>query len=450
MKRCKFFLNILIAGVLASNLGAQLDTIKQNAHLVIFVHGTLKPAQFSFSSLIQVMRDNVNNTFYSKAAQYMRQDPELYFTQAIQERGLKKIDTSLHSPLTTARTIALMYNLQFKQLGKKTKDIFYYTFGWNGLLSATQRYKEAEFFYKELLVLLDQFKGKNITPTIEIIAYSHGANVVFYLPAVRNNNPSYKNNTFQIDKIVALATPIQSETDHLTADHLFKKIYHLYSTEDNIQVMDIFSSQQFFSRRKFASRQHFIVPEHLQQIRIRTTKDIKWRYKATDLKEPHEILSNHKVKLIHKDPGHTEMWNFNWRDCCYWYRNNFPLNPMPVMAFIPTIINAVDKYPAEKHLTFDYAPTENGILLKNKKTKIKKTLGFLTPNIQKDLWNLASKYEPPNTSSEYLKKRVALAMQKAKNDLQINKKYHKPRSRAIAHYMKLIPKEKKIRLARSY
>jgi hypothetical protein len=436
VKHAIFFLKVFIISCFIQQLCAK-EAQEQNAEMFVLVHGTIKPAEFSFSSVMKIMRDKVDNTLYSLAASYIRQDPTFYNVQAMQERGLVKIDITPQSRRSNAaHIVGSMYDLQLEQLDKKFETNLYYTLGWNGLLSDSKRYEEAEFFHEELNKELERLAQKEIYPSITVIAYSHGANVVLYLPAARDNNPSFQEKPFIIDKLVLLAAPIQKETDYFSADPLFKAIYNIYSTEDNIQILDLFSSQQFFSKRKFTQRRGFKVPKKIRQIRMRVTKDIKWRHKAKELNAPHEILTYPGIKLVHKDPGHTEMWNFQWG--AYWYRDSFPLKPLPVMTIIPTILDAVDKHPDQKHLTFDYAPTENGLLLQNKKTRFKKAFAFMTSEKQKSLWQLALDYKPENSSIEAQQRQVALALKKAQENLLKTHQYKKPHNKALAHYMKQI------------
>lgn len=405
----------------------------QNARMTIFVHGTVKPAEFSFSSLIKIMRDSVDNSLYSRAAYHIRNNPISFQGQAMQGLGLQKIDLSPEAPHNTARTIAFMYDLQHKELGTNFTQELYYTFGWNGLLSISKRFEEAQNFYKELKKELQRLQQKGINPEINIIAYSHGGNVTLYLPSVREQYEEYQNDTFMIDQLVTIGTPIQRETDHLVAKDMFKKVYHLYSTEDSVQVWDFFSSQKFFSKRCFSHRSDFTVPEKLRQIRLRVTKKIKWRHKAKDIKAPHEILNHHGVRLVHKDPGHTELWNFKWG--AYWYRDTFPMKPLPVMSIIPTIITTVDQHPKYKNITFDYAPTEEGILLRHKPSMFKKALPFLNHETHTTLHHLAYTYEPSDFTLESQQDAIALALEKARNDLLRIRRYRKPRSKTLAKYM---------------
>lgn len=406
-----------------------------NAIMTIFVHGTVKPAEFSFSSVTKILTDRTDNTLYSRAIHYMRNDPFLYQGHAVQELGLKPIIMAEDAPHKTARTVAQIYDIQNNELQISHLPQLYYTFGWSGLLSQMKRYVAAEDLYYQLNKELKKLKNDlHITPFIRIISFSHGGNVVLNLSAVQNSDPFIKNNLI-IDELISFSTPIQKETDHLITDPMFKKIYHLYSTEDNIQAFDMFSSEQFFSKRKFSRRSNFSLPEKLHQIRIRTIEKVKWKSKIQKINKPHEILTKKRVRLIHRDPKHTEMWSFKWG--AYWYRNKFPLNPLPLMAFTPTIIHAIESSKmTEDHITFDIAPTEFGTLITYKEKNIKKDIPFLSKEISKKIWDITEKNTPEYYNVETQQEHVALALQKAKEDLSKIKKYHKPRHYSLAKYMK--------------
>ncbi len=425
---------------------------QKNADMVIFVHGTMAPAEFSFSSLFKIMQDKLDNTLYSKAVGHMRNDAFLFQGQVMQELGLHKISLSPETPHTTARTVAFMYNTQFEALGIKTAKHLYYTFGWDGLLSASKRFEAAKIFYRELSRELEALAADGIFPRIHIYSFSHGGNVALYLPQIRDSFIFTPTVTFTIDSLILLGTPIQSETDHLVMDDIFTKIYHFYSLEDSVQTWDIFSSSHLFPRRMFISRTEFKVPDKVRQVRLRLTKDIKRKKHLKGIYTyPHEILENKTIGLIHKDPGHTELWSFKWGSP--WYRDSFPLNPLPLMSLLPTILHAVDQVEHAKSLIFDFSPKENGILLVDKKSGLRKAMPFLTPIIQEELWEIAKKYRPLDFTFEAQRERVALALQKASNELLRIRKYRKPHSRALASYMKklnlgefdTVPEIKKIR-----
>jgi len=414
---------------------AVIKTQPSNVTMTICVHGTFYPPKISINNIFAIMRDKIDNTLYSRAVDYMRQDPRFFQGQAIQELGLKKIDMSPYAKHSTARTVASLYNLQLERLGKGHEKNLYYTFGWHGLLSDSKRYEESEKLYTDLIAEISKLRSENINPKVRIIAYSHGGNVVLYLPKVRDDRNPSPEDELVIDELITLATPIQMLTDHFIADRLFKKAYHFFSEEDVIQIADFASSGQILPQRYFTNRRNFKVPEKLTQVRLRCTKKIRFRHTAPDGILPHELLEQSTIKLVHKDPHHTEMWSFGWAAC--WYRPTFPLKPLPIMSLIPTIIHTLEQAPKEHtFLTFDYAPGEDGVLLKHeKKNSYKKAFPFMTATLQKELWELADKYRPKNFSIKIQEGLVALALGKARKDLVAVKRYKKPHNKTLAIYM---------------
>lgn len=416
------------------NIHTKLESSNHNAVMTIFVHGTLKPAEFSFSTLLKIVSDRTDNTLYSRAISYMRHDPVLFQGHAVQELGLKPIIMTEDTPHKTARTVAQMYNLQNRTLNISDEPQLYYTFGWSGLLSQTKRYIAAEDLYHQLTKELKNLKKIHLNPFVRIIAFSHGGNVVLNLSAVQNSDPFVKEPLI-IDEFISISTPIQRETDHLVTDPMFKSVYHLYSKEDNIQALDMFSSQQFFSKRQFSQRSSFYIPEKLCQVRIRTTRNVKWKEKIKDIEFPYQVLDKRRVRLIHKDPKHTEMWCFKWG--AHWYREKFPFNPVPLMAFIPTIIHTLKTYqPEKRNVTLDIAPTEYGALIKQRRFMFTQAVPFLPKETYNNIMKLAELQQPKDYTLELQEEHVALALQKAQNDLMKIRKYRKPRSRKLAEYMK--------------
>ena len=413
---------------------AKLESEKQNAVMTIFVHGTIKPAEFSLSSLVKVMSDRTDNTLYSRAVHYMRNDPVLFQGHAVQELGLRPIIMTEDAPHKTARTVAQIYDIQNKALQISDVPQLYYTFGWSGLLSQTKRYVAAEDLYHQLTKELKNLEKIHLKPFIRIVSFSHGGNVVLNLSAVQNSDPFVKK-PLVIDELVSISTPIQRETDHLVADPMFKAVYHLYSKEDNIQMLDLFSSQQFFSKRQFTQRSSFYVPEKLHQIRVRTTRKVKWKDKIKDITAPYQVLDKRRVRLVHKDPKHTEMWSFKWG--AHWYRDSFPLSPLPIMAFAPSIIHTLKTYqPDRRNITFDIAMTEYGAIIKQRRQMFKQAVPFVGKEIYSTIMQLTKEQRPKGYTPEKQEEHVALALQKARDDLMKIRKYRRPHSRTLAEYMK--------------
>lgn len=404
---------------------------EQNAIMTIFIHGTIMPVEVSLSGIVKIVHDKIDNTLYGRAASYIRNDPYFYYGHAIQELGFRKVDLRQEPITNGAQVLAKLYEYQYNHYETKPLKHLFYTFGWNGLLSATHRYEAAEVLYEELINELEILKKQKIYPFIRIVTYSHGGNVALYLPAVIKQGPFELYSELTIDELVAIAMPIQRETDFLVTSPMFKKVYNIYSTEDSAQTLDMFSSQQFFSKRLFTNRAGFMLPEKLQQIQFRVTQEIKWKYTVKELSEPYKIIEQKSVRLVHKDPGHTEMWRFNWAS--YWYRDNFPLNPLPVAALVPTIIHSITTYqPDKKNLIFDICPREGAILLRQHRSSFRQAVPFLTPEKQKGLWELAEKNRPPICTYQKEVEHLEIALKKAKTDLLEIKKYKRPRSRTLA------------------
>src|SRR5204863_8304961 len=115
----------------------------------------------------------------------------------------------------------------------------YYTFGWSGLLSPKSRYNGGAELFKSLSTeLKNEFWDHSIFPKIRLIGYSHGGNVCLNIAAAKNNIDP--NSPLSIDELVLIGVPIQTETDYLSADPIFKKIYHIFSRADHIQRIDFF------------------------------------------------------------------------------------------------------------------------------------------------------------------------------------------------------------------
>lgn len=395
----------------------------QSPEMIIFVHGTLKPAEVSFSNLIKVMRNKIDNSIYCMAAQEIRKDPFFYQSQPIQAEGLQAIDTTSISQ--GARCIKNLYEATYACLGQDTTRL-YYTFGWDGLLSPQRRYKAAKKLYKELYQELEKLAKKNIIPKITIIAFSHGANVVLNLAAVKLDDPILYHlpKNFFITNLVLLGAPIQKATDYLTHDPFFKNIINIYSTADKIQSMDIFMPRQLFSQQYFTSRKNLPLADKITQIRLRITGDFKKKHRKLHSDEIllHDI-ENQIIKSIHQDPGHTELWNFKWG--AYWYRDTFPLNPLPSVILVPIIMHTIENYDLEKkHFTFDYLAPYGGAYIYEKKEK-KNFIPLLSAECIEKLKTIAQQHFPQEYTLAEQQKRVGIILnkvRKTRKDLKLKNK----------------------------
>ena len=128
-----------------------------------------------------------------------------------------------------------------------------------------------------------------------------------------------------IDKLVLLGTPIQSETSNLIYSKIFNKIYNIYSRGDPIQIIDIISTKDSISKRKF-------------RVRNKNSK----RKQENTLEYLPKKLVQIEVKFKKTKPLHNELW-FWGEKYNFMYRKKIPIYPYPILSFIPTITNTIEK-----------------------------------------------------------------------------------------------------------
>ena len=114
--------------------------------------------------------------------------------------------------------------------------VHYYAFGWSGQLSFMVRHLAAHRLYGELKRLIRrQQEHDGVPPILTIITHSHGGNVALNLGFFYHldDEPS-----FEVDRLILLACPVQAKTASFVTNKLFKRIYSLHSHRDTLQVMD--------------------------------------------------------------------------------------------------------------------------------------------------------------------------------------------------------------------
>ena len=160
------------------------------------------------------------------------------------------------------------------------------------------------------------------------------------------------------------ASPVQKATDYLTHSPMFKKIYHFYSTNDQVQTMDFTCPNQWFSKRVFKKKKNFKLPSTLTQVQMRITRELQPKKRHFKLPESFDylILDHPHFKPLYDSPNHTEFWHFQWGSAVY--RPKFALAPLPIFVFTPTIIHALQHYtPNTAHIIFNFAPLCSGALI---------------------------------------------------------------------------------------
>ncbi len=395
--------------------------------ITIFIHGTLKPAKFSLSVINTILRDKIEKSLYEKMIFNLRKTQYLYQSQPMQGIGLIPINKENENSKIGAHCMEELFEKQYNFYNSKPRIRFYYTFGWSGLLSIEKRKEEGENFYRALKQEVARLRSQGYEPLINIHAYSYGGAVALNLAAAKENDTEAA--SFFINQLVLLAMPVQKETDYLTADSdFFKKIYHIYSTEDNVQASDLFSTQkELFSRHIFTARHNFHLPKNLIQVRFRLTKrvaHIPTHISPNNILQNPSLLFTKRMQRVHMDPGHTEFWNLGWGDS--WYRKEFPLNPLPVIALVPSITHLLQTYASDTPcITFDYCPLFNAALLIpcNQKKGIAVTL--LNKKLLQELKDRGSNCMPNDYTLENRRYEEFKALQKAHEELKNNKRLEK-------------------------
>jgi len=404
-----------------------VSTHASETWITIFVHGimSVRP-HFSCANCLRFIFDKVQGSTYARTVEIIRQDPIFYQNQAMQEVGLKKIDTTSIQKNNASSALATVFEEISQSISTdKSIENHYYTYGWTGLLSPSQRYRDACHFYKALMKEIHVFRSKGIEPNIRIIGYSHGGNVCLNLAKVRQCNPHLEPLT--VNELILLGMPVQCETDYLVNDPMFEKIYHIYSRGDRVQKLDCFSLKRFFSRRLFKPCGSLKLPPNLIQIQIKCTRMI--HSKSKRIQQRRDEYKNHayNVKsapiisgkahfMRNASPGHIELWFFGWTPVNY--RKHFPLNPLPIVAIMPIILQVVNDFQEKslfkKPTLIDIRPEHEIMVIKNQKSQRVLTFArFLTHEEMKKLAQRVLCYAPDHYTAPMYNDRIQAACDQA-------------------------------------
>ncbi|MEX0671888.1 MAG: hypothetical protein WD068_00880 [Candidatus Babeliales bacterium] len=352
--------------------------------ITIFVHGSIKP-QFSLANIAKIARDNLPHSTCWLGTEIIRNDPYFYQNQAIQALGLHPIDTSHEKEGYAAGSFAHIYEKLCSLNCPTQVNNRYYTYGWSGLLSHKSRYQDAKQFYDSLSKELKKLALQGLNPKVRIIGYSHGGNIGINLAEVRKNE--YPNDTFTIDEIYLIGTPIQPLTMECAQHSIFGHIYHFYSHGDWVQKLDSHAQRKFDSFNDFDKKK---MP-NITQIKMKVYKRYAPPGKAHIL--PKKINPKTQRRI---DPGHMELWFFGWT--IYWYRENFPLNPLPMgvlLGWITQLIKQVS--PDMDDISFGIFPELNMVTIKSEQRheqKRTRRCSFLSPTQFQELRTIAHEYRP--------------------------------------------------------
>jgi len=393
--------------------------------LNIFVHGiiSIKPHILSLDNLARFMNDEVENTVYSKTAELMRNNPHFYCNQAMQGHGLQEIFLDRIEAGYASGALANIHEKIHKELMfKKPTENHYYTYGWSGLLSDKARKREAVECYLSILHEVNRIKALGKTPRVRLISYSHGGNFCLNLAFGKPEDKAQA--TLVIDELILMGVPIQKETDYLVNDPLFKRVYNIYSRGDRIQKLDFFSFDRFLSNRIFKDRDGFKVPKNkVIQIQLRLTRNSQFHRNTKlhpsrfDLNNPAILSGKHKL-FRDSSPGHAELWFFGWTPQNY--RDQFALMPLPAVAVLPLILDAVHQFEDHELYTtpilIDIRPEHEIMIVKNQKSQRSVVVGEFIPSDKLEaLKQYSLQFRPPDpyTTIEY-EKHIEVALDLAK------------------------------------
>lgn len=305
------------------------DQEKQSTHLVIFIHGatTFIPSLSAFRHAWQQSSDSKTNESFYQHYQNKIRFGGYRKNQPIGIKGLWRIEereNPAHSQKTihSAETFVLanLYKTSQQHVhNAKKENLVFYTFGWDGSLSHPCRKQWAHMLYRSLIKLRARIRQNNPAHEIKItiVGHSHGGNVALNLAWFEMRYAK----KLIINELILMGTPIQSETRHLAEHPMFRRVCNLYSTGDWVQKLDCISTRDFFSRRTFGTRKKH-VPRALPS-------------RITDI----------EVRVGDYRPAHAEFW-FLGGILHFFYRNNFPLYPYPILAFIPIILEILAQAPS--------------------------------------------------------------------------------------------------------
>lgn len=348
-----FWILVLSTLYLCSHAPVIRETPEKEVWITIFIHGTIKP-KLALYSIINVMRDHLENSHYRQTLHFLRQDPCLFQTHAIQQVGLQPVKPDQQKDYTGACALAELYNTLFSLYKDSSTENVYYTFGWSGLLSCIHRYEDAKKLYKYLQRLVNQYRTQGITPRIRIIAYSHGGNVALNLAQVRRHMAD-STPPFYIDELIMLGTPVIKDTEQFIYDILFKQIYHFYSPGDRAQTKDWVSAQRR-SHRCFHPKLFQTLPDNLTQIKLKVT--------SYAVRPAHLPRSKFTRRTLSTAPGHIELWFFGWTPD--WYRKSFPLYPLPTVSFCSYIVDHIQEVTdCHRHIEINVHPQKEMMVVRS-------------------------------------------------------------------------------------
>jgi hypothetical protein len=394
--------------------------------MTIFVHGSFGTL-IGFLNFSKVFNDQISGTEYEKIVGRMRDD-EFYFSrQPILQLGLVSFEPTMNikdvrGEKLAVYPIAKAYETVLETVFPDKEKNYFYTFGWSGLLSQTNRRSEAIRFYNALCEEITSFHKKGIDPKIRIICHSHGGNLAINLAAVQKTLtlsvgdpaavystdadenealremvnimkelPTKENARFNlgqevwdyvpmardvaVDELILYGVPIQSDTECFCYSPFFKRIFNFYSDEDWVQRFDWVSTKKHISRQRIARRDDAKKnDQHIIQAKIMVARPVvDEKIVIEESKNPAATASAKKEQSIFdmvfegrgaiarqsNDPTHKEMWFLMWENESEGFTS--PLFPLPVVVLTPLFIAALNNVPEIIDADIDFDMTSDAV-----------------------------------------------------------------------------------------
>ena len=410
-RNAHLFSRILLALVLCGVFSRiqsndQYNNTSNEIWITVFIHGTLG-LRYTLGpyTILRLFLDNPEHTQYAETVHVLRHNPVFYKSQSLQEMGLRRICRSERT-LGSWLLSTIYDDIQQTYAPRPT---VYYTFGWSGILSKTERYHAAIHLYQQLKEIYQYWQDHGYNPHFSLLGYSHGGTVAQYLPLFHANDhqPSFDT----IDELILLATPIQRATDCYTTWSLFKTVYNIYSRTDYFQRLDIISGQQWFPQRRLRDSARCRITDNIYQIELQITMpplcngyyDLYRKGKHRKKRSP-----SHFEQFILCFPGSTEL-----------YREDFPLLPLPTMVLTPALIAQKHHFP-NTDLVCEYWPIEGDIVIRPRHTCYGQRYPFIPYETLQDYRVFAWNHRPPmytHTLSDYAARKAHNIVHKTWKDL---------------------------------
>ncbi|UNE35800.1 hypothetical protein KG892_02140 [Vermiphilus pyriformis] len=338
----------------------------KDVYIFVFVHGIMNIADHLSLDLVpRIWQDKLECTPYAWTLEHMRQDSFFYQNQPIQGPGLVQANPEKYGGNAI---YALGQVIEQANLPKKYENPQFYTFGWNGLLSHSNRYKAARNLLESLIELRHYHASQGTNAHFHLVGYSHGGNVILNIAQAIDDTGQ----NLAIDEIILLGTPIHPGNTELALHDCFLKVYNLFSTGDWVQTVDGLSGTTSSSKRMFICKKDFKLPEKIVQVKLKVTRLTKSRRCKPPLTLLPAVINGRTPYLRDNSPGHIEFWFFGWSPA--FYRCNFPFFPIPFVGWIPFLLNIIDKYPInlcnpEDYMIIDIRPEYDVILIRDSQHK---------------------------------------------------------------------------------